>query len=60
MAALCEAEWEEREHEMNVEDAETLDLREPVFFEMREETDPHWPPPELDWLEVCEPEVFGP
>ena len=57
MAALYEAEWEEHEREMCIEDADSLYLREPVFFEMRAEVDPYWPPRELDPFEEVEPEV---
>ena len=57
MAQLAEEEAEEHEHEMCIEDADSLYLREPVFFEMRAEVDPYWPPRELDQFEEVEPEV---
>jgi len=63
LAKQQEAEYEvmlaEWERERAVEDNETLRGREPGFWEERAETDPYWPPPEVDAYEVQEPEVIG-
>lgn len=56
LAAQCERDWEEHEHEQWIEDAETLQEREPEIFQARDGVDPYWPPPELDRFEEIEPE----
>ena len=50
-------EWEDHQHELALEDVDTLQGRELEFFEMREAVDPYWPPPELDQFEECEPDL---
>lgn len=58
MAEQYEAECRAHDLEQCIGEDMTLHDREPLFFEMREETDPYWPPRELDIDEVVEPEVF--
>lgn len=57
LEARCDAAEVEYDHERDLDDVATLQSREPLFFEERAETDPHWPPPELDQFEECEPDA---
>ena len=59
MSADYEAEHLEQLRQQDVDDARYLADTEPEFFSAREATDPHFPPPECVWWEVCEPELIG-
>ena len=56
LAIEYERECEEHDLEQCVVEDMTLHEREPVFFEVRAEADPYWPPKELDHFEEVEPE----
>ena len=56
LAYESERGWAEHEHESNIDDADSLYDRETLFFEVRGETDPYWPPRELERFEECDPD----
>lgn len=57
-----EAEYEAHclwvDQQMALDDQMTLRHREPEFWAHREDTDPHWPPPELQGTQMYYPQVF--
>lgn len=63
LAAEQEAEYEALreawELEWSQEANATLFDREPEMWAHREDTDPDWPPPEVDPFEVQYPEIIG-
>lgn len=53
-----EREQEEQDREEGIAQDRTLRTREPELWSARADTDPHWPPPEVDDIEVQEPEII--
>lgn len=65
IADLCEQqatehrEWQNWvDEQMALDDQLTLRFREPEFWAHREDTDPQWPPPELQGTQMYYPQVF--
>lgn len=54
-------EWQDWvDQQMALDDQMTLRHREPEFWAHRADTDPDWPPPELQGTQMYYPQVFGP
>ena len=58
MIALAEQEQAEQEREECIAADRALRLNEPELWSARADTDPDWPPPELDDIEIQEPEII--
>lgn len=59
LAEESERDWEGHEDEMSHEANATLYDREPELWSARADTDPYWPPPEVDPFLLQAPELIA-